>query len=191
MRREHGNHADSVCTTAINAATNLDDDDLFMDPPLLPPLPRIQHPVTPTAPLSTPPTHFDIPQNINQYAEIRKYKTRNKAPDQVAHLWTSTVKHYLQLFINSNGKEKEDHFVRCMLLPHLFLPKSGSTQRIIRHLTEGSPFSVSTQGSRRTRMETNRLAEAITRHVGDHKLRSANQLLQACADHLASWDGPP
>jgi hypothetical protein len=32
-------------------------------------------------------------------------------------------------------------------------------------------------------METNRLAEAITRHVGDHKLRSANQLLQACADH--------
>jgi ribonuclease HI len=33
MRREHGNHADSVFTTAISAAPNLDDDDLFMDPP--------------------------------------------------------------------------------------------------------------------------------------------------------------
>lgn len=181
MRREHGNPSDPICTKAILQARGEGDSDLFIDVPILPPVPRVQ-PVTPAATVAHPIGKFAVPGTLRDFANIRRFHTRSHVPDPCTHLWAMLTKHYLTLWSQAPTAEKHDACLRFLMLPHLFLPKSASNNRITRHMELAEPFHLDptyTNAARRERQHdhNHRLSEAVTRLVNDRKLGSANQLL--------------
>jgi ribonuclease HI len=187
MKREHGNPADYVCTKAILSAQHEGDESLFIPVPVLPTMPRVQH-RTPAASILHPQTKFNIPETLSEFASIRRYHSRSKVPEPVTHLWALLVKYYLTNWAEaSTPHEKHEAAIRFLLLPHLFLPTSASTTRIIKHLELAQPFGISPDSSNtarrnRTHDTNHRATEAITRLVNDRKLGAANKLVHAMAE---------
>lgn len=192
IRREHGNPADAVATKAIITAQGTGDADLFPTLTVLPPMPSIQRPSPPTHQLQSPDADFDIPKNASEFATLRRFPTRSRVPPTAIPLWAAILKFHLQLFLTTNGKTKEDHFVRLLILPHVYLPSRVATTRVMRHLATATPFSMRTDNtpsrhdSHRTARQhdiiSHRTTEAVTRLISDHKLRSANRLLHSMTD---------
>ena len=192
MRREHGNPADHHCTVAIQKAQGIGDQLLFIDPPVLPHVPRVQAPKPPSRELNLPNSLFDVPQSLRDFAQLRRLSVRSRVPATCIHLWATIVRHYLQLFLSAAPDSKEDALLRVMLLPHLFLPARVGTSRILRHMSICTPFKVSfarqnpddadNVRTARNHRHDHRLTETVTRLVNDHKMRSANRILQATAD---------
>jgi hypothetical protein len=181
MRRQHGNPADTVCTKAILQAKGEGDPSLFIDIPVLPSLPRVQY-TAPAASVAHPSSQFAIPANLNEFATLRRFHTRTSVPEPAAHLWSLLTKHYLTLWSQAAPSEKHAACIRFLMLPHLFLPKSVSNNRIVRHLEMADPFHLNLENinsDRRTRQSQShqRLSEAVTRLVSDRKLGAANKLL--------------
>lgn len=198
MRRSMGNPADEHCTKAILQAKSFDDQDLFIDPPVLPPTSKIETPVAhkPLVDLeSFNGGSFDTPKNLREFAQLRRYKVRTTVPACAIPLWSTVVKFYLMKCEEKTGKEKEEAIIRFIMLPHMFLPANCSSARIMKHLTLCSPFHTSfnsnsetrdpdddgTSTARRTR-NRGRTVETINRLVNDRKMKSANKLLQTMAD---------
>mgnify|MGYP001613478373 FL=1 len=195
MRRSFGNPADSIATKTILTAQGCGDQDLFISPTVLPPLPKVLTPKPPGTTCHLPSQNFPIPQNLKEWAQLRKFKTRISVPTMCKPLWTDILTHYLQAFTDAPEDLKEEHAIRVLMLPHLYLPANVATARIVRHLATATPFTLSLSTSsndmareahRKDRAQAlgrqNRLCEAITRHAADRKLRSANRLLTTISD---------
>jgi hypothetical protein len=184
MRREHGNPADLICSKAILQAKGEGDSSLFIDVPVLPTMPRVQH-KPPAASILHPQSIFSTPNNLSEFSNLRRFHTRSRVPDPAVHLWALIVKHYFTMWSTASEKEKHDAAIRILMLPHLFLPKSVTTGRIITHLETAEPFNTSlTNTSHRPRTHHNKhkTTEAITRLVEDRKLHAANRYVHAVAD---------
>jgi len=170
----------------MNTAQGQGDADLFIVPPELPPLPRVVPPPAQRADPTIPATQFEVPQNLAQFAELRRLKTRGKVPDTAVHLWTHLLKHYLVLANQAQPQDKEHAILRFLLLPHMFLPRNASTTRIVNHMQTISPFAVNLNrpSTRQVRQHEgeHRLTEAVTRLAADFKMRAANRLLQTVAE---------
>ena len=79
------------------------------------------------------------------------------------------------------------------MLPHVFLPARVSSKRLLRHLSMCTPFDLNLprEANRQSRQHSSehRLTEAVTRLVGDYRVRSANRLLQSNAEeHELTFD---
>jgi hypothetical protein len=134
------------------------------------------------ASVAHPSSQFAIPANLNEFATLRRFHTRTSVPEPAAHLWSLLTKHYLTLWSQAAPSEKHAACIRFLMLPHLFLPKSVSNNRIVRHLEMADPFHLNLENinsDRRTRQSQShqRLSEAVTRLVSDRKLGAANKLL--------------
>lgn len=197
MKREFGNPADIEVKKTLNAARASGDESLFIQPPVLPKLPRVAPPAIPK-PAHQPNTTFTLPKTLQQFASLRRLPVRARIPATAAPAWAALVRFYLQQFLNANDKDKDDALMRIMLLPHVYLPARASTHKVMTRLATCTPFTTEftengrdadddapiangTTPSHRPRRQ-HRLAEAITRFAADHKLRAANKLLQTASD---------
>lgn len=186
MDRNFGNPADKTCTASINTARGKGDESLFIDPPLLPPIPRITQP-RPAQVDNITLTKFAVPDTAEQFYDLRRFPTRSRVPPTMVNLWASILKHYLQqLLTTPDGIEKDRAVMRILTLPHAFLPSRVSTKRILNHLSNHTPFNMNVapqQRQERTHApDTHRLTEAVTRLMYDNKMRSANKLVQAASE---------
>ena len=186
MRRQFGNPADKPCTNAILSASHLGDQTLFIDPPHLPNIPKVQcQPRAPVTDVDLPQTIFNVPTHLRDFARLYRYKTRSRVPTTLAPLWANVLKHYLQLFCNATPEGQEDAAIRLLMLPHLFLPLNCNNNRIQSHLQSAQPFNVelgaATHKPRQHRTE-HRMTETVTRLAADRKMRAANRLVQSAAE---------
>ena len=193
MLREWNNPADSICDLTIKTALGTGEQqnqDLFIQPTVFPPLPKVVTPKTPGTTIHLPSQQFAVPKNLQEFAQLRKFKTRISVPTSCKQLWADILTHYLQAFTDAPSEKKEEHAIRVMMLPHLYLPANVSTARIIKHLSTATPFQLSfnltandkaKEAHRQDRLQgiqkNHRLSEAVTRFAADRKLRSANRLL--------------
>lgn len=185
MRREHGNPADQICTAAIMKGKGEGDANLFIDPPVLPRPVKVAN----KPPADTPyiPSKFEIPADEVQFQSIHRFKVRSKVPTACIPLWTHIFRHHLQAWADApSNAEKEEAFIRILLLPHVYLPQNAATHKIQRRMELGVPFNISHQSAsnRQERQFDDRIkrqVEAINHLVDDHKLRTANRLLQTSA----------
>lgn len=182
MLRDFGNPADRICTTCILTQQNVGDQTLFS--------------TTAPAPKKTPPTiapqqvhHRTLAPEINSLEEfiaLRKFKAKSRAPANAAPLFAQISHHQLMQFhLAEDDASRQQHLLRFLALPSLYLPAAVSTNRIVRHLSAATPFVFEASEGRHLREKTsdNRVSEAVQRLVMDRKLRSANKLLQNVADH--------
>ena len=183
MLRMHHNYADAVVNRAISTATGIGDATLFPDVPV-----KTQNTSsTPTPFVVTPEVSLDI-TTLKDFVGLRRFKSRSTISAQLCPYWGMLVKLQLRELLLAETIEKRDAgIIRLFALPTLFLPSNASNTRIAQHMTSGKPFNINTnkphQGQPKPAAE--RLAEAVRRLAMDRKLRTANKLLQNCADEMA------
>lgn len=186
MHRSHGNPADKVATQAIQMGASIGEETLF---PILPNvLPKFRN-----QPRAAVPTvvHDDLEiisvSTVDEYAALRRLSTRSTVPVCVTPHWAHQVKAALRkIHIADDRIAQEEAIIQFFLLPTRFLPANASTKRVIRHLSEGSPFAVNarnddSQTAQRQHRTRHRVTEAVTRLALDGKIRSANKLLKQTA----------
>ena len=190
MLRSFTNPADEVATRAIHRAEGEGQTSLFMDIPILPARKRVAAPVAPTLVEEVVNMTFGVPKSLADFASLRRFKSRGTVPDSCAHLWAHLVDQQLTKILEAPNDKKEEEILRFLMMPTVFLPRSASTTRIVRHMQENTPFHVEFDnprpGNRRERTvdatSDARLGEAIHRHISDGKLRTANRMLVAMAE---------
>ena len=92
MKRSNGNPADTPCTTAITRAAGVGDASLFFEPTLLPARPSIAPPPPPTAQLHNLISDTAaIPTSLQQFAALRRFRTRTTVPDTSQQLWAQLL----------------------------------------------------------------------------------------------------
>lgn len=185
MRREHGNPADDIVKKCIQHGQGQGDVNLFIDPPLLPQIPTVSVQKQQLQAPALPHSIFVIPKTLSEFAQLRRTPARQRIPSTLIPLWTAILHHYLQMFaVAKSNAEREQTAIRILMLPHRFLPVRASVNRIFRHMSACDPFQIGENNGESTRQnrERHRAAEAINRLVADHKLRTANVLLQSVAE---------
>lgn len=191
MHRDCGNPSDKDCNEAIRTgkgnAADFGDAHMFpdIDGSHIPRAPPVSAP-KPAASISVdlPSDTSAVPQNLQQFAAMYRYKNRDNVPDHCVHLWSQLVHHQLQRFASAPKERKEEELIRFIMHPKFFLPRNASASRVLSHLQRGVPFATTMESERRPRQhaEQHRLTEAITRLAGDHHMRRANQLMSSAAD---------
>lgn len=129
-------------------------------------------------------------RTVEDFAIIRRFKSRSRCPDYVLAHWSALTKLYLQKIIGASNMTARDEAVRqFLILPISYLPNNVATKRVSNHLKTRSPFSIKPDqnacddddDAKNNRTipvsKTERLEKSVVRLARDRKIKAALKLL--------------